>query len=129
MPVIVTTLAPELTTYEPLLVSAATQVLHLLGKEEMVLELFIVGNETMSKNVLSFPAQQGFPRPDLPGPSLGEVHLNPQYISAHDEDLLLMLVHGILHCLAYDHEDEHDRIIMEEKEKELLEALKNSGVH
>lgn len=126
MPVLATTLSPALAHYETLLVPAAEHALKLLGKAHLTLELFIVGNDTMQKNVLSFPAQNDFPRPDLPAPALGEVHLNPSYIEEHDEDLLLMLVHGILHCLAYDHEDEHDRINMEAKEQELLSQIRSS---
>lgn len=86
-------------------------------------DIFLVGDKQMKKNVLAFPSQKDFPRPDLDEPALGEIHLNPSYIKGHDEDLLLMLVHGFLHLLGYDHEEGRDRIRMERKEQELLQSL------
>lgn len=123
MPVLCTVLSPKLARYEKILVPAATTMLATLGKDHLYLELFIADKKTMNKNVLSFPATDGFPRPDLAGPPLGEVYLNPEYIQEHDEDIFLMLAHGILHCLGFDHEEEHDRMKMEEKEQELLSRI------
>ena len=71
-----------------------------------------------STNVLSFRKPKGFP-----GKVLGEVYLDPFYIKKHKEDLALMLVHGVLHILGYDHKKRSDRIIMERKEKQLLSKL------
>jgi rRNA maturation RNase YbeY len=101
----------------------AEKMLKILGKENLCLELFIVDKKVMNKNVLSFPAKTDFPRPDLENQPIGEVYLNPKYIEEHEEDLSLMLAHGILHCLNYDHENERDRIEMEEKEQELLRKI------
>ena len=123
MSVLCTILSPKLTRYEEILVPAAEKMLASLGKENFCLELFVADKKTLNKNVLSFPADKNFPRPDLPCPPLGEVYLNPEYISEHEEDLMLMLAHGILHCLNYDHENERDRIEMEEKEQELLRKI------
>ena len=69
-------------------------------------------------NVLSFMAPKNFP-----GNKLGEVYLDPIYIERHREDLNLMLVHGVLHILGYDHEKKSDRIKMEKKEAKLLRKL------
>lgn len=71
-----------------------------------------------STNVLSFPKPKNFP-----GNKLGEVFLDPAYIKIHKEDLGLMLVHGVLHILGYDHERRSDRIRMERKEAKLLSLL------
>lgn len=36
------------------------------------------------------------------------------------DELALMVTHGVLHCLGYDHADEADAAVMEEKERNLL---------
>jgi len=90
---------------------------------EGVLEVFLVGDEYMQKNVLAFPADTSFPRPDLgPQKALGEIYLNPTYIAAHSEALDYMFVHGFLHIIGYDHIEKSDRITMEKEEKRLLRA-------
>jgi probable rRNA maturation factor len=101
----------------------AALLLKLLGREESAVEISLVGNAELPKNVLAFPALADFPRPDLTLPDLGEIYLNPAYIEAHGEDLRFMLVHGMLHLLGYDHIKKSDRISMEKKERELLKKL------
>lgn len=45
------------------------------------------------------------------------------------DEVMFLLIHGILHLHGYDHEkDEAERLIMEGKEKELLEALKKRNL-
>jgi len=75
-------------------------------------------------NVHSFEAPKDFPRPDIkPYENLGEIYLCPEHIKKKKEDLTLMLVHGMLHLLGYDHKKKSDRIKMEKKEEELLNKL------
>lgn len=65
-----------------------------------------------------------------PPPMLGDVILAPSYIRRQasdleqefDDEMALMMVHGILHLLGYDHEDEADAAVMEEKERHILAA-------
>lgn len=71
-----------------------------------------------STNVLSFPKPKNFP-----GKMIGEVYLDPIYIRRHGEDLALMLVHGVLHILGYDHKKRSDRIKMEKREASLLSQI------
>lgn len=71
-----------------------------------------------STNVLSFVVPKGFP-----GAGLGEIYLDPIYIKEHKEDAALMLAHGVLHILGYDHEKENDRIKMENKERQLMKQF------
>lgn len=69
-------------------------------------------------NVLSFVKPKGFP-----GETLGEVYLGPVYIQKNKESLDLMLVHGVLHILGFDHKKKNDRIVMEKKESQLIKVI------
>lgn len=99
------------------------------------LEVCLVGDSFMKKNVLAFPAPKNFPRPDRHGRFLGEIYLNPHYIAKEkleignrkldfSEKLNYMFAHGFLHLLGYDHEVKDDRIKMEARERKLLARLK-----
>ncbi|MDO8442814.1 MAG: rRNA maturation RNAse YbeY [bacterium] len=84
------------------------------------LEIFLVGNRQMKKNVLSYVGKEArgeFIRPDIKEKILGEICLNPFYIKKNKESLLFMLCHGLLHIAGYDHKQKNDRIKMERKEK------------
>ena len=88
-------------------------------------EVYLVGDKFMQKNVLSFPAPKDFPRPDIKDhENLGEIYLNPDYIKANREDFIFMLIHGFLHLLGYDHKIREERLEMEKKEKEILNVFK-----
>ena len=89
-------------------------------------EVYLVTDQFMKKNVLSFPAPKDFPRPDIKDyKNLGEIYLNPNYIKTHGEDFVFMLVHGFLHLLGYDHKIREERLEMEQKEKEVLDRISN----
>ena len=104
--------------------TAARKLLTATGHRNGVVDIFIVGTDWMDTNVVSFPAPELFPRPDLPGQFLGEIYLNPLYIKAHGEDLHFMLIHGFLHLLGYDHVRRSDRMTMERKERALMRAVR-----
>jgi probable rRNA maturation factor len=44
----------------------------------------------------------------------------PDHAGTYDDELALLLVHGILHLLGMDHEDEEEAVAMESLEQELL---------
>lgn len=85
-------------------------------------------------DVLSFPIEQLTPGqvPDVEGPPIviGDVFLCPNYIRQQAEDLgvnesdefALLVTHGLLHCLGYDHVDDGDASLMEGRERDLLSA-------
>ncbi|MDP3729346.1 MAG: rRNA maturation RNase YbeY [bacterium] len=110
-------------------VQHARRLGRLLSKKG-VIEVYIVGSALMKKinktfrkkdvatNVLSFEKPKNFP-----GFKLGEVYLDPAYITRHKEDMRLMLIHGVLHILGYDHMKKGDRINMEKRETELMRKL------
>lgn len=77
-------------------------------------------------NVLSFP-----PGPGAPDGYLGDIILAAETLAreAQDQDIALdhhiqhLVVHGILHLIGFDHEDDKSAEIMEKLEIEILARL------
>ena len=93
------------------------------------LEIFLVGNRQMRKNILSYVGKEirgEFIMPDIKEKNLGEIHLNPFYIKKNKESLLFMLFHGLLHIAGYDHKKKGDIIKMEQKEKVIFSKFGSS---
>ncbi len=71
--------------------------------------------------------------PDPGGPpiSLGDVFVCPEVVRAQaassavpfGDELALMVVHGILHLMGYDHHADQDAELMERRETELLSEV------
>lgn len=84
-------------------------------------------------DVLSFPCDSPFGDdvPDGETVELGDIVLAPAVIAAQApafgnapaDEFRLMLVHGMLHLLGYDHVDEEGALAMEARELEVLRAL------
>ena len=88
-------------------------------------------------DVLAFPLQDLEPGKvpphvaNMPPLSLGDVFLCPAEIRRHaaaeevpfEDYLYLLVAHGILHLLGYDHGDDADADRMEQRETELLEMI------
>ncbi len=89
-------------------------------------------------DVLSFECDSAFGDevPEGEVVELGDIILAPEVISAQapgfgntpQGELSLMLVHGTLHLLGYDHIEEDEAAVMETREDELLELLGTGGV-
>lgn len=66
---------------------------------------------------------------------LGDVVIAPAVAEAQaaeyghtvEEELNLLLVHGILHLLGYEHEDDEKAAVMQERERTILAAWSNAG--
>ena len=85
-------------------------------------------------DVLSFPIESLSPGEvpialeDGPPPTIGDVLICPSVVRqnagdagvAFDDELALMVVHGVLHLLGYDHVDDEDAERMEARERQLL---------
>lgn len=85
-------------------------------------------------DVLAFPLEHlhpgTVPKRQVNGPpmNLGDVIVAPSYVTAQahsggvapDDELALMVVHGTLHLLGYDHPDDKLAEIMEAREREIL---------
>ena len=117
---------------------AAETTLKYLGVEGSELEIYLVSDETMHSinmeyrgkdkptNILSFEEPADIPRPDTKRRFLGEIYLAPKYIRTHNDDMALLVVHGVLHLLGYDHVNDKDAVVMEAKEDEVL---KKAGIN
>ena len=110
--------------------------------------LMLVGDEEMAgynlkfmerpgpTDVISLPIEElsaGRPpsmMPQGPPPMLGDVIIAPGYVRrqasalevAFEDEVALMVVHGLLHLLGYDHADEAGAEKMEARERDLLAA-------
>ena len=85
-------------------------------------------------DVLAFPIEHLTPgevpvrRRNDPPVTLGDVIIAPAYVrtnapshgSEFDDEVSLMVVHGILHLLGYDHGDDAEAEVMESRETVLL---------
>lgn len=81
-------------------------------------------------DVLSFPMDFGTDL-DLPILMLGDVVINLDKVKdqalefghSEERELSYLTVHSILHLLGYDHIEDEDRLLMREKEKEIMKEL------
>ena len=86
-------------------------------------------------DVLSFSQLEGISM-NRGNADLGDIVISPAQAArqaadrgvSFDQELALLLVHGLLHLIGYDHEkNRYQAGKMKEKEKELLDALKKMG--
>ncbi|NOY57065.1 MAG: rRNA maturation RNase YbeY [Actinobacteria bacterium] len=74
------------------------------------------------------PGEYPNPGPGEPPLNLGDVVIAPKYVReqadqmgvSFEDELALMVVHGILHLLGYDHMNDEDAERMEARERALL---------
>ena len=108
--------------------SAAAVCLRIVGEQEMAQLNHRYRQRAEPTNVLAFPgtlALEGEPA------LLGDLAVCSQVIQAESERYRLpfsnryahILIHGLLHLLGYDHQQEDARLAMESKERALLAAL------
>lgn len=85
-------------------------------------------------DVLAFPVEELMPgvvpdhKTNEPPILIGDIVIAPGYVRRQaesyevgfDDEMALMVVHGILHLLGYDHEKDQDAERMERRERELL---------
>lgn len=93
--------------------------------------------KTGPTDVLSFPLEQLTPggapagSPNGPPLALGDVLICPQVVRDRadgagvdfEDEMALMVVHGLLHLLGYDHVNDEDAERMESRERDLLAAV------
>jgi len=106
----------------------------LVDDEEMASWNLRAMGKTGPTDVLSFPVEAlrpGHRPPTLPDGQpllVGDVVIAPDYVRRQagqfgmtaDDEMALMVAHGILHLLGYDHQDEADSELMEDRERLIL---------
>ena len=125
--------------------AVALRVLQLVEHDQSELSVALIGNAEMRKlnakfrnkdyptDVLSFPVEEG-----LPGAVrlLGDVIISVDKARQQakergrslDEEMVTLLIHGVLHLLGYDHErSPKDARIMGRLEKKIYRALCDRG--
>jgi len=104
-------------------------------------EIAILNEEHLGKSgptdVLSFPIEDATPGspprpPDAGAPlALGDIFISTDVVGVHaaeydvsfDDELHLMVCHGVLHILGWDHEDDEDAERMEAREAHHLATI------
>jgi len=117
-----------------------------LGREASEVSIVIVGDEEITRlnrqylrrnrptNVIAFPMASGDPVA-LPFHLLGDVVISAETAKRQaeaagrktGEEILFLMIHGVLHLLGYDHEkNAEERRKMEAKERELFSLVYSS---
>jgi probable rRNA maturation factor len=118
---------------------ALDKIAEALSEKEV--ELIITDDETMQElnaqhrgknnttDVLSFPMEAPFTEESIFGMPLGSIIIAESFVKEKaaefghtiQDELSLLFIHGMLHLLGFDHEDDHGQMRM--REKELIEAF------
>jgi len=125
--------------------AAARRILKALGYGGYGLTVVLVDDREITRlnrqyfrrnrptNVISFPLMDDFPV-SLPSRLLGDVVISAETARRDagkvgqkaEDEILFLLIHGILHLLGYDHEGaKEERLRMETKEREIFLLLKH----
>jgi|GEM_PF-1093446 len=110
-----------------------------LGAQPLQLSILLVDDATIlpmnarwrgvdrPTDVLSFPMDEG--------PLLGDVVISIETAQSRlrpgdwavEDELLFLLIHGVLHLVGHDHIEEEERLLMEEAEQQIWTALGRVG--
>jgi probable rRNA maturation factor len=82
---------------------------------------------------ITFPIDPPNVQPEMGEATLGEVFVCPKVGMEYDKDspweeVSLYIIHGILHLIGYEDEEEEDRKKMRDAEAELLAVLKKKNL-
>ncbi len=119
----------------------ARRILAILGQKQVELSLALVGNREIQQlnaryrkknrptDVLSFPSGELLPTGTR---ILGDVVISVEQATAQararkktlEEEIIALLIHGVLHLLGYDHErSQREARVMGSLEREIQQAL------
>jgi probable rRNA maturation factor len=128
------------------LITIARAILDLTGQEKAELSLALIGNTEMRRlnarycskdyptDVLSFPAERNLP---VETPLIGDVIISVEKAAEQakarrrrlDEEMVTLLIHGVVHLLGYDHErSAKDARVMGRLEKKIHRQLCERGL-
>ncbi len=121
---------------EPRLLRLADTLLRMLKLRGATLDIFLLDDKSIARlkarfikkktepNVLAFPEPAHFPHPETRKRYLGEIYLNRDILERSPGRAKVLLLHGILHLLGYDHKKKADIVRMEQLEARILKKLK-----
>jgi probable rRNA maturation factor len=129
---------------DDLLIKKLNKIVSIILEQEMVSEceinLRLMNDIEMQKlnmqfrqknkttNVLSFPNDDVSVKQTK---NIGDIAISVEYVKAEaekegktfDDHIIHMLAHGVYHILGYDHENEENAMIMENKEIQILKKI------
>jgi probable rRNA maturation factor len=131
---------------EPSLISVAQFAVAAMGVHpDSDLSITIVDEDRMSElhfewmdlpgptDVLSFPMDELLPNSHESGPGIiGDIVLCPEFASKQKvphslaDELALLTVHGVLHCLGFDHAEKVEEIAMFSLQEKILADWKST---
>jgi probable rRNA maturation factor len=112
--------------------------------EDASVDLILVDDEFMQRlnrkftgrkkttDVISFGMKEGIPEA-VEFPNLGDIYISldqtkrqaEEYRNKFEEELKLLVAHGLLHLLGYDHRSKREETVMRKKEGIYLKSAKN----
>ena len=106
--------------------------LRLLNDKEMKKLNMQFRQKDKTTNVLSFPNDDISVKQTK---NIGDIAISVEYVKAEakkegktfDDHIIHMLAHGVYHILGYDHENNENAVIMENKEIQTLEKINISN--
>lgn len=114
----------------------ARKTLRALGLRKKVVDIYIVSSVQSQKlnkkyrgidtpaSVLSFSEGEGWPHPEERGRRrLGEIYLASAYLKRKGYSVQLLIIHGILHLLGFDHQNKKEARRMEREEERVRELI------
>jgi probable rRNA maturation factor len=119
----------------------------ILGQEKMsdcVINLRLLNDKEMRKLNMQFRQKDkttnvlSFPNDDISvkqTKNIGDIAISVEYVKAEakkegktfDDHIIHMLAHGVYHILGYDHENNENAVIMENKEIQTLKKINISN--
>jgi len=106
--------------------------LRLLNDKEMKKLNMQFRQKDKTTNVLSFPNDDISVKQTK---NIGDIAISVEYVKAEakkegktfDDHIIHMLAHGVYHILGYDHENNENAVIMENKEIQILKKINISN--
>ena len=106
--------------------------LRLLNDKEMKKLNIQFRQKDKTTNVLSFPNDDISVKQTK---NIGDIAISVEYVKAEakkegktfDDHIIHMLAHGVYHILGYDHENNENAVIMENKEIQILKKINISN--
>ena len=113
-------------------VSDCVIILRLLNDKEMKKLNMQFRQKDKTTNVLSFPNDDISVKQTK---NIGDIAISVEYVKAEakkegktfDDHIIHMLAHGVYHILGYDHENNENAVIMENKEIQTLKKINISN--